>query len=230
MFNETLIIIPARKGSVGLPGKNMKELNGKPLIKHTFDFVNQYLGELPALVTSDSTEILDLANRCGIQHNGPRPDYLSNATSKTIDVVKHELKFIDHSQIQRILLLQPTSPLRVKPDLIQMQGLLKRFPDQSIVSVTQVDEPHPYKMFVADDEVIKPLIANSTDMPRQTLPIVYFLNGMYYLINKTALLENNSFTPPKCLPLFIESDRSVNINNQLDFDLCEILMKKNRYV
>lgn len=230
MFNDTLIIIPARKGSVGLPGKNMKELNGKPLIKYTFDFVNQYLGDLPALVTTDSNEILDLANMSGIEHNGPRPSHLSSATSKTIDVVKHELKFYDHSQIKRILLLQPTSPLRIKSDLTQMQELQMHFPDQSIVSVTKVDEPHPYKMFVADDEVLKPLITNSTDMPRQTLPTVYFLNGMYYLINKTALLANNSFTPPKCLPLFIEPDRSVNINNQLDFDLCEILMKKNLYV
>ena len=225
MFKRTIIIIPARKGSTGLPGKNLKVINGKPLINHTFEFVRNHLRKLPVIISTDSEDVLAEAQKYGFSDYDLRPESLSSSSAKTIDVVKFELNKIDHADIDYVLLLQPTSPLRTAEDVQNLSRMMKEKPDKNIVSVSKVDEPHPHKMFTNQQGTITPLIKNSTDLPRQSLPEVFFLNGLYYLVKKDDLLTFNTFTPPNSQPYIIDQRRSININNQTDFDLCELMFR-----
>ena len=225
MFKRTIIIIPARKGSTGLPGKNLKVIDGKPLINHTFEFVRNHLRKLPVIISTDSEDVLAEAQKYGFSDYDLRPESLSSSSAKTIDVVKYELDKIDHADIDYVLLLQPTSPLRTADDVKNLSKMMNEMPDKNIVSVSKVDEPHPYKMFTNKQGTITPLIENSTDLPRQSLPEVFFLNGLYYLVKKDDLFTFNTFTPPNSQPYIIDPRRAININNQTDFDLCELMFR-----
>ncbi len=115
-----LAIIPARGGSKGLPGKNIKELGGKPLIAWSIEagLKSKYLDEV--MVTTDSEEIASIAKQYGATVPFIRPEYLSNDTATTFDAVKHTIDFYRtefKKEFNYIVLLEPTSPLREIDDM-----------------------------------------------------------------------------------------------------------------
>lgn len=230
MRENTLVIIPARAGSKGLKGKNKKIIQGLPLVEHSIRFATEHFDPKNIVVSTDDPYILKLTRVYEIASKELRPDKLSGPTAKTIDVVKFELEQFNGAEIDTVLLLQPTSPLRKHSDIPAIQKLLESGKTKSVVSVSKVDEPHPYKMLRKDlSGNLVPLIENCTDTPRQCLPKCYQLAGMYYWISVKTLLEAKSFLPLDSLPFEIPSERAVNINNILDFYLCERLFQDHEF-
>ena len=117
---KSLIVIPARGGSKGLPGKNIKKLAGKPLICYSIDIARQVADDEDICVSTDSAEIIEVVENYGLKVPFVRPTELSTDESTTNDVLRHALQFYKNNgkEYENIILLQPTSPLRTKEDIV----------------------------------------------------------------------------------------------------------------
>ena len=113
---KTLVVIPARSGSKGLPDKNIKLLNGKPLIHYSIEVAQKVFSNQDICVSTDSQKYISVAEMTGIQVPFLRPEELANDTATTQEVLLHCIKFYESRDMfyDYVLLLQPTSPLRKK--------------------------------------------------------------------------------------------------------------------
>ena len=155
MSNEnTLIIIPARKGSKGIPKKNMKIFNGKPLISHTVDFalMNKDQGDIICVSTNDE-DVIELFNKNKKIELLKRPEELSKDNSGMSEVISHAIDFYERKKIffQYLLLLQPTSPLRSSEDYNNLMNSSDKNFDM-IVSVCESNE-NPYFNLYEDNKL-----------------------------------------------------------------------------
>lgn len=213
---------------MGIPNKNIIDLNGHPLIYYT---INEAL-KVPELdriiVSTDSPEIQAVAESCGISVPFLRPEELGQDRSRTIDVVIHILETLweDYNEnYTYVCLLQPTSPLRTAADIKNCINILRDQHADSIVSLTQVDEPHPHKMKRIEKGIVKPFIpGTNSSVPRQELPPAYSLNGAIYLASVETIYSRRSLFSKQTIPYLMPMERSVNINNKFDLLLAKALM------
>jgi len=225
-------IIPARKGSKGITNKNMLELNGKPLIQYTIEeSLKSKLDEI--YLTTDDKNIIDFCKGFYKEIKIPfiRPDHLSSDSSEAIDVAIHLLSHLKSNDNfpDFICWLQPTSPLRTFLDINNCIDLINNDKSiESVISVVKIENNHPYKMKLIDDnETLIPFInQNLKSTNRQNLPEVYIPNGAIFLINTNKLIEKMNFYGDKSIPYRMSIDNSVNIDSKMDFLLAELLLIK----
>jgi N-acylneuraminate cytidylyltransferase/CMP-N,N'-diacetyllegionaminic acid synthase len=183
MINEksVLAIIPARGGSKGLTGKNIKELCGKPLIAWSIEQAKSCSGIDRIVVSTDDRRIAEIATKYGAEIPFMRPAELANDTASTIEVIFHAINWLkEHENYQAgyTLLLQPTSPLRIAEDIEGAIRMLKDKDARAIVSVCKTDH-HPWWSNILPEDgnmkdFLRPEILNKR---RQDLPVFYRLNG-----------------------------------------------------
>ena len=220
-----LFLITARGGSKGLPGKNIKPLKGKPLLWYTIDFARQFTSDLNICLSTDSDEIISVANEKGLKVPFKRPDFLSTESASSYDVIMHALNYYKEKGIfyNSIVLLQPTSPFRKKEFLDEMLS----FYSESIDMVVSVKECHdnPYFSMFEDDE-LGYLTKSKSGLftRRQDAPKVYAYNGSIYLINVASLYMSNISDFKKIKKYLINDFFSLDIDNQLDWILAEALV------
>ena len=137
-MEEILVVIPARGGSKGLPGKNIKNLCGKPLIAYSIDVARTITTDENICVSTDDQKIIDVVQNYGLQVPFVRPRELASDTATTNDVLLHAVKYYENNgkMFNKILLLQPTSPLRTV-DQVKEALLLYRNDVDMVVSVTK---------------------------------------------------------------------------------------------
>jgi CMP-N,N'-diacetyllegionaminic acid synthase len=222
---EILFLITARGGSKGLPGKNIKLLKGKPLLWYTIDFARQFTSDLNICLSTDSDEIISVANEKGLKVPFKRPDFLSTDSSSSYDVIMHALNYYKEKGIfyNSIVLLQPTSPFRKKEFLDEMLA----FYSEGIDMVVSVKECHdnPYFSMFEDDE-LGYLTKSKSGLftRRQDAPKVYAYNGSIYLINAASLYKSNISDFKRIKKYVINDFFSLDIDNQLDWILAETLV------
>lgn len=229
---SVLAIIPARGGSKGLPGKNIKKLCGKPLISWTIEQAKSCSDIDRIVVSTDDREIAEVAKTYGAEVPFMRPAELANDTASTIDVILHAINwFKEHEdyQVEYILLLQPTSPLREVEDIKSAALILKEKNALSVVSVCETDH-HPWWSNTLPEngnmkDFIRPEILNKR---RQDLPLFYRVNGAIYLAETNYLQEHNEFLGPDTSAYKMPKIRSVDIDTAIDFEMVEFLMTKIR--
>ncbi|MGO4551573.1 hypothetical protein AB4059_10780 [Lysobacter sp. 2RAF19] len=217
----TLAIIPARAGSVRLPGKNLRALGGKPMIAWTIEAALASASIDAVLVTSDDTGVLALAREMGVHDVVRRPDALATSTATSADVVMHALNASvgAHSSF---CLLQPTSPLRAIADIDGAIGLHRKS-GLPVVSVCETPHPLAWCVGVGDDGAIQPIDAA---LPAPT----YTLNGAIYALSIAGFRADPRFTPPGTLAYRMPRDRSVDVDTLQEFLLCEVLLKSGSLV
>lgn len=228
---KVLAIIPARGGSKGLPGKNIKELCGKPLIAWSIEQAKSCSDIDRIIVSTDDEEIAETAKKYGAEAPFMRPAELANDTASTIDVIFHTINWLkEHQEFQPeyILLLQPTSPLRLAEDINGAIQMLKDKNAQAVVSVYETDH-HPWwsNTLPEDDSMkhfLRPEILNKR---RQDLPVFYRLNGAIYLANTDYLHECNGFLGPDTFAYEMPKNRSIDIDSDIDFKLAGLLLEEN---
>lgn len=224
-------IIPARGGSKGVPGKNIKHLAGKPLIAYSID-VAKDSGLSKVIVSTDNEQIADVARSLGADVPFLRPDFLASDTAKSLDVSRHALLAMEKSDnvlYDAIMLLQPTTPFRTTEDINQAIELLKSDPEaDSVISVVDVQGHHPARMKYLEEGVLldPPFCEAYENQNRQELKPMYIRNGAIYLTKRDTLL-NNSYKGNKCLGLVMSNARSSNIDTLFDFKLAEWLYQEN---
>ena len=141
-LKDTLFVIPARGGSKGLPGKNIKDLCGKPLIAYSIDIARFFVDDENICVTTDSEAIKLVVEKYGLKVPFLRPEYLATDTSTTNDVLIHAVNYFRNlgRQYNKLVLLQPTSPLRTVKDVSEAMDLYRNEIDM-VVSVTKSHAP-----------------------------------------------------------------------------------------
>ncbi len=226
MSNEnTLIIIPARKGSKGLTDKNIRKLKGKPLIEHTIDFAieNKKKEDIVCLSTNDN-RIIELYNKIEGLDILKRPEQLSQDNSGMSEVIKHSLDYYENKQLlfHYILLLQPTSPLRKKEDYSNLIESIKRDFDM-VASVCEAKENPYFSLYEENNFGYLSRSKPSNYVTRQECPRVYKFNGAFYLIKVKAFKEFGLHGIKKISKMIMPEKRSIDIDTELDFKLAEFL-------
>lgn len=221
--NTILAIIPARGGSKGIPEKNIKELANKPLIAWTIEEArkSKYIDRL--ILSSDDTKIINTARTWGCEIPFVRPAELAQDNTPGIEPVKHAIKTLPE-KYDYICLLQPTSPLRKASDI---DGCIEKCIENksdTCVSVTRADQ-HPYWMYVIhEDDILKPLFADKHFFRRQDLPEIFILNGAVYCAKTRFILDSSSFISQDTVAYLMDSESSIDIDNEFEFKLAEYML------
>lgn len=230
-----LITLCGRGGSKGIPGKNIKELNGKPLlaysIKHAKEFANAH-PNVDILLSTDDKTIKEVASSFGLETDYVRPDYLANDTVGKIDVLKDAIKFQENKNQKEydiLLDLDITSPLRTQNDL--NEGLNKLLADDKAINLFSVSKPHknPYFNVVEDaDNGYCKLVCPSETRSRQTAPQVFDMNASFYFYRRT-FFENGCKSAITERSLYYVMDHiCFDLDEPLDFDMMEYLLANNK--
>jgi N-acylneuraminate cytidylyltransferase len=227
MFSQKkiLAVIPARGGSKGVPGKNIRPAGGKPLIAWIIEAAkkSKYIDRL--ILSSDDRDIIDVSVKHGCEAPFVRPPELARDESSVSDVIVHALNNITGYDF--VLLLQPTSPLTLTQDI---DGFIKSCINsgaRSMVSVTESDKS-PYWMFHMDNDSRLCFILgqNHLNARRQDLPQAYIPTGAIYMAQAAWFLENRSFYSDSTIGYVIPKDRSLDIDSELDFKFLELILEK----
>lgn len=227
-----LAIIPARSGSKGLKDKNIKLLNGKPLMAYTIQAAISSKIFDEVMVSTDSNKYADIALEYGASVPFLRSDELSNDVASSWDVVKDIVsKYSEQGlEFDVVTLLQPTSPLRTKEDIVNSYALFMEKRANIVTSVCET-EHSPLWMGTLPSDLSMEKFVNSSliGKPRQQLETHYRFNGAIYIVKTQYLLESKELYKHKSYAYVMDKEHSVDIDDDIDFALAKILstvMKK----
>jgi len=219
-------IITARGGSKGIPKKNLRKINKKPLIQYTIEAAKKSkINKL--IVSTDDKKIAALSKSLKIEVPFLRPKNISQDNTATIDVIKHALKFLSkknkyHPEI--IVILQPTSPLRTKQMINDSIEALQRTNATSVLSVSKTTHS-PFTTFSYNLKYLKPFSKKFEKYNRRQLyPTLYYPNGSIYILWAKTLTKYDSLFGPRIKPLIINEKFSVDIDNVFDMFVTEMIM------
>jgi CMP-N,N'-diacetyllegionaminic acid synthase len=231
MYDNVLFVIPARGGSKGLPGKNIKPLLGKPLIHYSIDYARLFVSDRNICLSTDDIEVVNCAKEIGLEVEFLRPYHLSSDTADTFGVLKHAFDFkrISNPEIDTIVLLQPTSPFREK---FHFEEAFKIYNDkiEMVVSVCQTKSNPYFTLFEEDEEgILKICKGDGRFSRRQDAPPVFEYNGSIYIINKNTLIKKNFFGEIQNKVKYLMDEKySVDIDTIDDWNFAEYTFSKIR--
>lgn len=216
-----LAIVPARGGSVGLPGKNLALFQGRPLVAHTVHTAVA-AGIADVVVTTDDAEIAAASVFEGAR-TVERPAHLAESTSRTLPAVLHALDAFHVPDSTLVLLLQPTSPLRTTDDIAECLDIHADRPTGSVVQMCRAAEHHPLKVCLETPDGGVAPVRDWSDLeaPRQTLPVVLRPTGGIYLVRAGDLRAHERFFIPEVRPQFVPVERAIDIDSAADLVLAE---------
>lgn len=221
---KILALIPARGGSKRLPGKNIRQLDGKPLIEWSIR-VAQAVPEISdVLVSTDDINIAEVAKKSGAMVPWLRPAELATDTATSSDVALHALDYYERKfgRVDGLLLLQPTSPFRTKETVVRGVQLFEVQQRRRVIGVSPV-KMNPIWNFKIDNELLKPLTDNNNSQHlSQNVSKIYAPNGSFYLIAPDDLRADRSFYGGEMAPLVIDRMwESLDIDTEEDWQWAE---------
>lgn len=227
---KIIAIIPARGGSKRLPGKNIKKLLGKPLIAWTIEVAlkSKYLDRV--VVSTEDKKIAEISRKYGAEVI-KRSKNLATDKTKTISVIFYLIRVLkkENYNPEIIVLLQPTSPLRGTKDINNAIELFLNNDCQSVISVCKIKDPPFWCFRVTKRMYLKPFFEwKYFRMRKQDLPELYMPNGAIYISTLQNLFKHKSFYCKKSLPYIMSEERSIDIDNKIDFQLAELLLKNEK--
>ena len=226
---KVLAVIPARGDSKGIPRKNLYPLNGKPLIAYTIEAARKSKLLTRSIISTDSEEIAEVAEKFGGDVPFIRPNVLASDTASSIDVVKHavkELEKADGVRYNYAVLLQPTTPLRLSEDIDKVVQKLISTQCDTVITMVDVGAFHPARMYRIENDRLVGIMEESIAMRRrQDLPPIYIRSGDVYACKRDIIFNRNSMLGNDCRPLVISPNRAINIDTLRDIVLAEYLLK-----
>lgn len=223
-----LVIIPARGGSKGVPGKNIKQLGGKPLIQYTIEAARGIVPDSQIIVSTDNREIKSFVETLDLPVPFLRPSELATDLSGTQEVLNHALEWYERNNPtpDKLLLLQPTSPFRnanhIREALNKYEGTI-----DMVVSVKETSS-NPYYVLREEDEdgfLVKSKEGNF--VRRQDCPKVWEINGAIYIINPNSLRQKGINGFQKVIKYEMDSISSHDIDSLLDWQMAENIIKNS---
>ena len=220
-----LAIIPARGGSKGLPGKNLRLLGGKPLLAWSLHAAQACPALDRIILSSDDPEIMAVARQFGCEVPLVRPDHLAGDTASSMEVILHALDTLPE-YYPWVVLLQPTSPLRRPEDIAACLEICQREGAPACVTVTPAKSPlWCYFLEGGGQRMVPVLGQDNTQVGRQQLPSAYALNGAVYVARSDWLRVRRTFVTGETRAHIMPAERSVDIDTAFDFQWAEWLLR-----
>ena len=223
---KVLYLIPARGGSKGLPKKNIKILDGKPLINHAVDFARNFTDDANICISTDCDEIIKCVEKNNLKVNFKRPSELASDSASTIEVIKHAISYYESKgkSFDLLVLLQPTTPFRKIKDLTNM---LNEWEDKLDLLVS-VRESHDSPYFNLFEENYEGYLSKSKDLNitrRQDAPKVFAFNGSIYIYNINSI-NSKAVSNFDKIKKYVMTDPiySIDIDTPFDWMLCETIV------
>jgi len=228
-----IAIIPARGGSKGLPGKNIKNLNGKPLIAYTIEAAIRSKKISEVIVSTDDIEIAAVSKKYGAKVPFIRPDYLAGDNSSAIDVYLHAVEFLmkeQNEKIDKFAVFLPTAPLRDENHIDEAILNFEREKAFSLISVCEAEIPPSwyyqlddnYRMYNAGFD------KNKAMSNRQNNNKYFVPNGAIYILDYNGLRKNRTYYSDNTISYVMEREASVDIDDIIDFQFAEFLISKRK--
>ena len=232
MSNQRLLaIIPARGGSKGLPRKNIRPLLGRPLIEYSVAFAKACPEIDRCIVSTDDEEIASVARNCGGDVPFLRPAELAKDTTPILPVLQHGLREIERLEgrsYDLVLLLQPTSPVRLPEDLKHGLAILRS--DGNASAVVSVSEPtfNPRYVCVEKKDGYLRKLFPTAHQRRQDVPPTFRINGLLYLFRRDYILSTSTLfgDGERYLALEVPEERAADIDTLRDFERTELLLRE----
>ena len=230
MLNQyyVTVLIPARGGSKRLPRKNVKLLSNKPLIAWTIEVAEASKFVDQIIVSTDDIEIKEVSERYGAKIPFIRPEYLSNDHASSFDVIKHAIDFLTLSRSNElIVLLQPTSPLRLASEIDAALEFFVQKNAKGVVSISETEHSPMWSNTLPEDGCMSDFIRPEVQGKRsQDLPTFFRLNGSIYIYETLSLLEQSKiFFNENVYGFQTSLETAVDIDTGLDFSIAETIMK-----
>ena len=224
-----IAIIPARAGSKGLPGKNLKLLNGKPLIVYTIEAALKAKSISRVVVSTEDIQIANVAKLAGAEVPFLRPKNLALDESLAIDsyiFTVEKLKIKDSIIIEDIVILQPTSPLRLSDDIDEAIQMFISKKAKSVISFTKESHPIAWHKYIETDNRIISIFEEKLQN-RQEERVTFYPNGAIYVFNYNFLKQQKFFSE-KSYAFLMPRNRSIDIDYIEDFQYAEYLLKNKK--
>jgi CMP-N,N'-diacetyllegionaminic acid synthase len=226
--SSTLLLIPARAGSKGIPGKNIKLLGGKPLIQYTVETARAIATDDNICISTDDLSIVNVLKALGYNVPFVRPAHLASDLSGSYEVILHALEFYEKQgrTFEKLILLQPTSPFRTAKQVTEALALYT--PSIEMVVSVKETRANPYYLLMeenADGWLEK--VKSATFNRRQDVPVVYELNGAIYVIN-VEKLKRQPISSFRFIRKYVMDELcSLDIDTPIDWVLAEALLEKD---
>ncbi len=226
---KILGIIPARGGSKGVKNKNIRLLDGKPLISYTIEAAlgSKLLDEF--IVSTDSEEIKRTAVLAGAKVPFLRPKEISGDKSSSVQVVEHALDWFKKEQnrlFDYIVLLQPTTPLRTASDIDSAIDIIVNSQNSNcLISCCDASHVHPSIMYLEQHGVLSKYDKSAKMKRRQEFEPVYLRNGALYIVKVSYFDNENRLVDDKPLSYMMPRQQSINIDEEIDLLIAELLIR-----
>jgi N-acylneuraminate cytidylyltransferase len=230
-LHSTIAIVPARGGSKGLPGKNVRRLAGLPLIAHSIRFA-QICPEIErCIVSTDSEEIAEVAREANGEVPFLRPAELAEDSTPMLPVLQHairQMELLEEKRYELVVLLQATSPFRLPEDVSSALRILDQ--DRNAVGVVAVSTPsfNPRVVCVEEKQgYLEWAFTPKMYTRRQEAEPVYRINGMLYVWRRDHLMRSSAdqlYAAPHRI-LMIPEERALDIDSLHDFQVGEALLQ-----
>lgn len=224
-----LVVIPARSGSKGVSRKNIKLLNGKPLIQYTIEAARGVFADNQICVSTDDQEIKNVVENMGLSVPFLRPEHLASDTAGTYEVLLHAVEFYENKGYypDTLILLQATSPFRTSQ---QIKDALREYSNdiEMVVSVKETKSNPYYILFEENEEGFLVNTKNAKFKRRQDCPKVWEYNGAIYVINIDALRKAPLNELKRIKKYEMDEVSSHDIDTLFDFEVARVLAKIKR--
>ncbi|MCC6181497.1 MAG: acylneuraminate cytidylyltransferase family protein [Bacteroidia bacterium] len=226
-----LAIIPARGGSKGLPGKNIRNLCGKPLIAYTIEAAlkSEFISRV--IVSTDDVNIANISTKYGAENPFMRPPHLATDTALSIDVLKYTIETfekIENRRIEEFMVLQPTSPLRNVEDINNAIQLFYEKNAESVISFCKEHHPIKWHRYIAEDASFIKIFETNLNNRQDEKPS-YFPNGAIFIF-KRNVLKTRDYYSDKSYAYIMDRIRSIDIDTLEDFEFVEYLIKEKKII
>lgn len=227
-MTSNLAIIPARSGSKGLPGKNIKPLLGKPLIAYSIEAAIESQCFDTVHLSTDSEHYAEIGRKFGADVPFLRSEYTSSDKASTWDAVIEVIENyrVIGKEFDTVTVLQPTSPLREAKDIQEGYDIYYVNSAKSVIGVCECNHSPLLCNTLPLDRCMNGFISQSTSYRRQDMSPYYRINGALYIVDIKTLLKNRTILyNQNCFAYIMPNNRSVDIDSQYDFYVAESIMK-----
>lgn len=221
-----IAIVPARCGSKGLPGKNIKDLYGKPMIAYTIEeaLKSDYIDEV--IISTDCMKIEEVAVKYGAKSLFLRPNFLASDTANAIDNYIYTIDRLNNEfnyEIKEFVVLQPTSPLRKSIDIDSSIEIFKKKNADSVISYTEEHHPIEWHKYITEDGKFENIFEDKL-LNRQEIKVSHYPNGAVFVFNVEMIKQKKYYTE-NSFAYIMPRNRSADVDTIEDFRYIEFLMK-----
>lgn len=228
---RNIAIIPARSGSKGLKDKNIKELDGKPLLAYSVEAAFKSKQFDMVHVSTDSAVYAAIAQKYGADVPFLRSTELASNSASTWDAIRFVLKEYEKRSLifDTVTVLQPTSPLRTAEDIVNAFFFFNNKNAKMISSVCKMEHSPLWSNILPDDLSMENFEReDAAFLPRQAQPVYYRENGAIYIVRTEQLFKNINIYKDKCYAYIMEQSHSIDIDEEIDFCMAEFMIKMER--